>query len=149
MSNNGYVATYIPDGYTQNAYLRPRTGLHGEIRFSYRPMLVTTQGQVLRDFQDAAENPARQQEIAAEWICRYVVSWNIQRPDGKPVNCKDVNDVLHLRPSVFNRIWSIILGDEGGDVDPQERPEEKRRRTEMEAEVVAAGKTREELDGKN
>jgi len=139
MSSNNGTASFIPDGYTQNVYFRELSGIHGEFRGRCRPLIMIQQGQVQRELQLAEDDWEKRQWIAARWITQQFVDWNVKQPGGQPVDHKDINQVIRLRPALFNRLWAVLNNQDGGDVDPQQTPYEAFARAQREQAVAATG----------
>lgn len=111
-------SAYIPDGYTRAVYLREHPEkLYPACRITFRPILIQKQAGILRQINNANEDPDRQQSIAASWIGRQVVEWNLKKPDGSKIALEQ-DEILRIHPALFIRVWSVILGDRGGDEDP-------------------------------
>ena len=68
-------------------------------------------------------DPRKQEEIAAELVERQVISWDLAARlhadsiDPEPVPIKAA-DILWLHPTLFNRIYRIVIGDDPGDEKP-------------------------------
>jgi hypothetical protein len=104
----------IEDGYTERGVLAA-SGLHPRVEFTYRPMLVEQIG----DHFQAAEKLAGKnlRRLVADHIARHVKGWDLKDAKGDPVPL-DKDHVLLLRPRLFNRLFSVVVGDEA----PDERP---------------------------
>ena len=122
MSAGNGTVNYIPDGYTLPVYFRELPGVYGEFRGRARPLVITQQGQIQREMQLAEEDWEKRQWVAARWISHQLVDWNIKTPTGEQVDHRDVNQVLRLRPALFNRLWAFINNNDGGDIDPDAAP---------------------------
>jgi hypothetical protein len=137
MSEGNGAANYIPDGYTQSAYFREVPGIHTDVRVRFRPLLITQQAQIDREIKEA--DFEKRQWIAARWITQQVVNWDIEKKPGEIVSHSDINEVLRLRPLLFNRIWDAINSQDGGDVDPKASAYENHMRAQREQAVASAG----------
>lgn len=119
MQNNGEPVSYIDDGYTQHAYVAPIHNLHPEARFSFRPVPILMQARINKQLVEAGEDAEKREWIAAQWISQQMVQWDIKKPDGDLINHRQIAEVLKVRPILFIRIWRIVSGDDGGDIDPK------------------------------
>ena len=119
-SNGQGTINYIPDGYTLPVYFKEIPGVHGEFRGRYRPLILLQQGQVQRELALCDDDWEKRQWVAARWISQQLVDWSVKRPDGERVEHKDINQIMRLRPSLFNRLWNVINNQDGGDIDPQQ-----------------------------
>jgi hypothetical protein len=119
VTNGKGTTNYIPDGYTLPVYFKEIPGVHGEFRGRFRPLILIQQGQVQRELSTCDEDWEKRQWVAARWITQQLVDWDIKKPNGQSVDHKDVNEVMRLRPTLFNRLWNVINNQDGGDIDPQ------------------------------
>jgi hypothetical protein len=149
MSDNG-VASWIPDGYTESVYFESVEKLYGAIRFTYRPILITTLARINREMNEAGDDDAKRQYIAAKWMTQRLVSWDLKKPNGEAVDMRNIEDVLKVRPALFTRLWNCIgLGIDGGDIDPKWRAQELHERAQREMAVTMSGKEGHEVDEGN
>lgn len=106
---------YIPDdGYTEEAYLAAEPFLHGEVRFTRRPMLPE-QTSAIVDLMSGPDNIYIRK--AAQLVAPHVKSWSILDAEGKPLPISAKN-LLRLKRRLLIRIIDIVAGFRGGDVDP-------------------------------
>jgi len=116
-ANGNWPPCYIMDGYTQRAYIRGLFNVHGPCRFDFRPALLQDRAVIYGEI--ARTQDARKQEaIQAATIARYVSNWNLKKGDGSPIAI-DTKDILRLRQKLVTRIFTIVCGEEGGDIDPE------------------------------
>lgn len=137
MTGNGTI-NWIPDGYTQAVYFRELPGVHGDFRMRFRPLLIMQQAEIDRELQNA--DYEKRQWIAARWISSQVVDWSLKKPGGETVSTTDVNDILRIRSTLFNRMWNAINNQDGGDVDPDASEFENYSRSQREQAVASAEK---------
>lgn len=144
------MLNYIPDGYSQDAYLRESPGLHGEMRFRYRPMLVEEKNQIVAaaDKKGAGQGDM----LLAEAVARRIVEWDVRDAQGAVIPIT-ADTVRRLRPTLFNRVFWVIAGVESADTDERAEAES---RNQQAAELLQAaiegrplGAIREEGDRKN
>lgn len=148
MSDVNGVCCYIPDGYTQEAFIRGDETLFPDVRLTYRPVLVLQQAQINQEMA-AANDIEKAQWIAARWMVQQIVTWDIKKPDGSAVNHNDQKEVLHLRPALFARLWDIINGTDGGDVDRTASASAMHSRAQREQAMATRGLSGEEIDEGN
>jgi len=148
-SSNGQTASYIPDGYTEDVYFAEFRRVHGEFRATYRPLSINQHSAVNRDLEQAGDNWERRNWVAARWIAKQVVSWNLTKPNGTAVDHTNVDEVMHMRPAIFTRLWNVINNTDGGDLDPREGEFERQRRAETENVVDISEETKQEALEKN
>ncbi len=110
------MLNYIDDGYTEDGYIAAIPGLHGEFRFTFRPMLVAERSTVLG--KHVLDLPESQQDITfAKAMASRLKSWSLVDKNGKPVPInQDV--AMRLKPALFRRLFAIIAGTEAADPDP-------------------------------
>lgn len=75
------MAFLIRDGFTLEGLVPARPGLHGEVRFSYRPAIPERVGEYLK--ADASTAP---KELAnhVKLLLEHLVSWDVEE-NGQPV----------------------------------------------------------------
>lgn len=103
---------HIDDGYSRKAYIAPRRGLHDAVRFEYRPLVVKQKARHLQEMRTLGLED--QQVKAAEVLNKQIVSWSI------PLQRKE-SIIINLTPTLFDRMWEIVNGNDGGDMDPDEQ----------------------------
>lgn len=150
MSQSNGFASWIPDGYTEAVYFEDVPRLYGEMRFTYRPILITRLAKINREMNEVGDDDEKRQYIAAKWMSQRLVSWDLKKPDGSPVDHRDIEQLLHIRPALFNRLWNVIgLGIDGGDLDPNHRSRDFYEQAQDELAVSEAGETKQEALAKN
>lgn len=142
----------IPDdGYTEPAYIKAMNGVHGEIRFTYRPMLIQEQSKATAEAAEAGRaKPERYDRVCAERLAKHLLSWSIRGADGRPLAI-EVNTLLRIKPMVFLRLWAIVLGTQASDIDPEwsEEQEAETAADGDDAGPAPLGRERTEADEKN
>ena len=137
------MENFISDGYTETGFIAAVDGLHGELRFTFRPMLPEEVDEVQAVLDQ--EHVARSHEIIRGVLVRHIKSWS----DGLPVTADSLRTI---RPSLWNRLYLIVSGRQASDPDPKATPQE---RSSWVNDVLEAGKTgevgavRAERDAKN
>jgi len=119
-----YLSPYIHDGYTVNGYIEADERIHAEVRFTYRPVLAQDRSVIMRQIQ-MANDPRKEEAIAAAAIAGYVKSWDIRKPK-EPGSDELVSvpikasEVLRLNVRLTNRLYRIVMGDSAPDEDPND-----------------------------
>ncbi len=122
----------IRDGYTQEGYIAAAERLHGELSFSFRPMLVDQRDALLELLE---KKPARERSrYIALQLVKQVQEWDAQEPGGACVPL-DVSHLKMLPPNLFN----IVAGYVASDAKPGQEPENAADDYEAELEALAAG----------
>ena len=119
----------ITDGYTEAGYIAAKEGLHGALRFQFRPMLpeqVDEIGAILDQ-----ENVARSHAAIRGVLVRQLVSWS-EKAD---ISAEALGQ---LRYALWNRIYLIVSGRQASDPDPEAPLEQQ---DEWLEDVIEAGKT--------
>lgn len=113
-NSNGSITGWIHDGYTRIAFIaKDPSGLYPDVSITYRPMLVQDQAVIFHEMEKA--DPRRRQSIAADAIRQRIVTWDL-----KGIEHGKTEDILKIQPRLFNRMFDIIMGYEGGDPNPDE-----------------------------
>jgi hypothetical protein len=108
-----------------------------------------TQALVNKEMDQAGQDWQKRQWIAAKWIKQQIVSWDIKKPNGEMVSHSDINEILPLRPLLFTRIWNVVNGNDGGDIDPSASDYDLHTASEREMAVAVSGTYPEAVDEKN
>lgn len=108
----------IRDGYTQPGYIKPVEGLHGGLRFSYRPMLPEAV-EVLETYRDkyGMDQPEKMRAKMAKEVHRQLEGWDVMF-DGSPAPLTEEN-VRRVRMSLQSKLYGVVAGLAGTDIDPE------------------------------
>jgi hypothetical protein len=142
----------IPDdGYTEPGYIKAIVGIHGDIRFTYRPMLIQEQSKATAEAGEAGRGkPERYDRVCAEKLAHHLLTWSLRDSSGTPLAI-EINTLLRIKPMAFLRLWAIVLGTQASDIDPEWTEEVQAVKTEEQADYSPApiGQARAEADEKN
>lgn len=131
--NGNHTLNFVPDdGYTEKGFIKATPGLHGDLRFEYRPFLVEERSKLLRQLESLAQE--KQDAIVAKTFSERITAWDLQDKDGKEIPVS-MNVARRLKPSLFYRLWAIILGTDASDLDPEWSNEQKTDLLESEVEA--------------
>lgn len=147
MSNDSPVLGYIHDGYTMSGFIAAVPRLYPALRFSYRPVLSQNRAVIFRQIA-SANDPRREESLAAQAIKSQLVGWDLKDQKDEPVAI-EVSNILRMQPRLMNRLFRIVMGDEPGDEDPALADEQRDGAAESELSAALAGATPEEADTKN
>jgi len=140
----------IQAGYTEKGFVKAEKGIHGELRFEFRPVLVTDRSAHVSAI-DGMKADAFDRKTA-EVIEQHLISWDVTNAKGQPVPPTRIN-ILRLKPRLFAKLYSIILGFEPSDIDSQwdQDATDQLVETSYDAaiEKQTVGAVREEQDSKN
>ena len=145
-----FLSVIADDGYTEPGYIEARRGLYEELRFTFRPLLVTEQNQ----WSKGAGNmqPAAWDRQCAGLMAGRLKSWTLTTAKGEPLPVSAAN-ILRLKPSLYSRLYGILLGTEPSDIDPEWSEEKKDEVAVDEAAgldlIGGAGEEREARNEKN
>lgn len=142
----------IYDGYTQPGYIAEAKGLHGSVRFRFRPMISEQTDTFARD-EFKRRPPLEAAVIIAAATKEQIVEWDVFGKDGRTA-AVSVANIRALPSPIFNRLFNIIAGyspsdvehgldvDEGGD-------DYAKRLLESAAAGKPVGQVQREADAKN
>jgi len=123
---------FINDGYTEKGYI-PAMGEVPAIRFTFRPTTKHQLNQCLEKTNGKKDTEAG--GVEAMEIAKKIVEWNIVDGNGTEWPIKAEN-LLKLRPPIYNRLAQIVLYGLPSDIDPDApRPTDP----EIKALLEAAG----------
>lgn len=117
-----HIENYIHDGYTQSGYIKAEQGLHNELRFVFRPMLIEERSLLTGQRMQALPDP-EQERRAAHLVLPKLLDWQLVDCNQRPVELT-VPNLLRLRPALFRKLVGIVAGFAGTDADPHWSPEQ-------------------------
>src|SRR5262245_30308487 len=119
---------YISDGFTESAFLKGVARLYDDVRFSYRPLLIDERS----EFLDCTGklSPAQRERETAKLMAGKLVSWDVTDRNGNALPA-NADNLLRLRPVLFQRLSFVVLGIEAPDEDPNGTPEEQAERQRL------------------
>lgn len=147
MTDNGRLSAYIHDGYTVAGYIQEAPRLYPAVRFTYRPVLAQNRAVVFREIQ-RANDPRKEETIAAEAVKAQVQEWDIIDHEGRAVGIAASN-ILRLQPQLFSRMFRMVMGDAAPDEDPLIADDERNEDSERSLAAAFAGEGPETADAKN
>lgn len=122
---------FIPDGYTEQAYIAGRPRLHPPLRFSFRPPTATARAQNI-DRINKTTDAGRSEQIAAEAVATHLVEWDLRDAEGNVVTINTAN-ILRLRAALNQRLYRVVIVGDAWDEDP-DSPDTPPRETASEAD---------------
>jgi hypothetical protein len=120
MSKHQY--THIRDGFTRRSFIKEVPGLHGELRFSYRPMLPEQRNAVRRLV--SGEKGDKGDVLLRTAIAEHLVDWSATDDDGRSVKIGP-EGVRRLPPALYDRLYLIVSGMDASDPEPDASDEEE------------------------
>jgi hypothetical protein len=147
LSESAEALGYIHDGYTMHGYITAVPRLHSSLRFTFRPILSQNRAVILRQIA-SANDPRREESLAAQAIKAQLIDWNLTNHRGEPVPL-EASHLLRVQPQLFSRLFRIVMGDEPSDEDPSVSDSVRDRDVESDLAAALAGVTPEETDEKN
>lgn len=109
------------DGYTLTRYLAGRAGLHGPLRFTYRPV----SGKKKMALRDYARGKTQEEllDSVAQALSSQLDKWDAIDHNGEPLST-GWKSVRQLHPSQADDLADVILwSTSAGDIDPDEKGE--------------------------
>lgn len=92
---------FVSDGYSEEATIAAASGIHGELKFRFRPMMHGQREKWSEELQRTSQGAAS--SIMAKAIGEHLLSWSL------PVEPKP-DLVRTLRPQLLDKIYSTIAG---------------------------------------
>jgi hypothetical protein len=132
------VLDYIPDdGYTEQAFIKAIAGIHGDFRFTYRPMLPDERADL---FASAGTlTPDKHEHRVGRELASRIVSWSLVNARGQAVPVSE-HTVMRLKPRLFARVYETISGVTPSDPDPKAPSEDKSNAAELEHQAKIENK---------
>lgn len=141
---------FLDDGYTEKGYIAAEPGLHGALRFEFRPMLLAQRTPLLDRWEKL--EPTKRDAIMAEFVTPNLLSWSLTDARGATVPISAAN-VLRLRPALQGKLVNVIMGLAAGDMDPEATDADRSATAELELRALLANQSvaniREAADAKN
>lgn len=135
------------DGYTEPFYVKAIPGVYGSVRGRFRPLTHPERQVVTAKVATLA--PVESSHYMLRTVCTFVKEWDIKNEKGAAVPLEPAK--VFLRGALLDRLFNIVCGFDGGDIDPEAGETKEQAIVNLEADLKAAavGPTREELDLKN
>jgi hypothetical protein len=144
----------IRDGYNERGYIAEVPRLHPAVRFEFRPMTLAERGLYIKAIGTLKKDNELRTYMAG-CIKEHLTGqppWDLRNDKGEIVPLT-VDELLRLKPRLFDRLFMIVSGEEAPDADPEAPPAELDQEALDIQEAVKTGKTigqiREERDLKN
>lgn len=110
---------YLHDGYTASGYVKAVPGLHGAVRFQFRPLMVSERSAWLVLAEKAEKSsPGGSDKETARIVATRIKSWDVKDKDGNAAPISP-ESVLRLQPRLYQRVVGIVAGSEPTDLDEQ------------------------------
>ena len=138
---------YIHDGYTISGYIKEEKRLYPSLRFTFRPLLAADRAIIFRTIA-RADDPRKEETIAADTIRGHLVDWTLKDEKGKLVEIK-TKHILRVQPRLLTRLFQVITGDIPSDEDPDAISSERDASAEQELKAALSGQQPEEAEAKN
>lgn len=115
----------INDGYTRHGYLAAVERMHGDLRFTYRPMLPEETASLVGDsFIQRNPVPQKRFAIMAAAIQGKLVEWSETDEKGEAIKIT-IDAVRRMPWNLFHGLFNVISGVGSSDADPLESPTEE------------------------
>ena len=112
---NGEFCNFIDDGYSEDGFLAAEKGLHGDVTFSYRPLLPEQRDGI--DEVTLKQGAAQGAKVICSALAKNLVAWSIKDSKGQAVPIKP-GAIGRLRPRLFDKLWAVVAGRMPSDVKP-------------------------------
>lgn len=134
------MPNYIPDGYTLDGCIKPAPGLHDGCTFRYRIILTAKRAEIVRKMERETD-AQRSEAVSAVAMAQHIVEWDIVDDKQKPLDITASN-LLHLQPTLYRRLWGIIIGMEPSDLKPGgDLPPDQEDMIKAELDMALTGQT--------
>lgn len=131
----------IDDGYTQEAFIDAVPGVHGTLKFTYRPMLPEEVEELAYRVNKFASEPRKSTACICKAIEDHLESWDAKDSNGADVE-PTLNNIRRLRYPLLGAVRYIIEGLRAGDV-PRDGDSDEEESDEYIDNLMA------EVDGEN
>ncbi|MFG0240455.1 MAG: hypothetical protein ACF8CY_05335 [Gimesia chilikensis] len=142
-----YQATYIPDGYTLNGYIKEVSGKHGDLLFKYRPLLAKERAVISSRLKNST--PEISEDESAKLLALKVQEWDLRHPETGAAIEITPQELSRLQPSLLARLFGIVTGWEPTDIHPDWTKQERRDTTDDAYDRVMQGQSLEDREAKN
>jgi len=131
VSSNNRLNFIPDDGYTEQGFIKADHHLHGELRFKFRPVLVERRSQHLAKIEDVTGDEF--DRVTAKIVNDHLKEWDLKDAKGEVVEITP-KWLLRLKPQLFVRLHSIIIGTDTSDTDPKWKDDVKDEHTDQSLE---------------
>ena len=145
-NGDGFPA-YIHDGCTLDGYIAEQPGLYPAVDFKYRPAIRQERTVFYERIRKAPSGAAGDKEVA-QAMKHQLVSWDIKDHNHKSLAIT-APIILRLQPALFERIWEIIVGNQGSDARPDGPTDNEEESMEVELNAALEDSTPEDYTAKN
>ena len=108
------------DGYTEHGYIAEVPRLHPALRFAFRPMTLAERALYIKAVGQFRKDDEIRTYMAGE-IKRHLPGqppWDLRNDKGELVPLT-VDELLKLKPRLFDSLFMIVSGEAAPDADPE------------------------------
>lgn len=150
------MSQMIHDGMTTPGFLRGVETKDKPLRFRYRTVSPLQRAE-FNDMLRAVEKQQDRELLAGRMVSTFVTEWDMRYPEEwpekklveQPVPITTENVCNHIHPSIFTRLFNIVMGSAVPDPDPKESADKQKDailKNAMPANSLAALLSTEEQD---
>lgn len=115
--------TIIPDGYTRPGRIAAVNELHGELNFTFRPMVPNERDDIYAVIRRFADDPRKYNEVISKAIADKVQEWDARDTNGKTYPITPRN-AANLQPELFDKLYNVLMGTRASDPVEDQTEEE-------------------------
>lgn len=111
---------YIEDGYTETGYITAVDGIHGELRFEYRPAVGRIADRITGMIQGPNADWERWWDESSKALAvkpGLLKAWSIKDRKGNAVPITAAN-IQNVRQLLIHKLWMIVAGQMASDPEP-------------------------------
>lgn len=105
---------FIPDGYTEGAYISEFSNVHEAVRFKFRPVLPEAVRALMHNYFD--KTAKTQGDIVDQTLMRQLVEWDLCDHEGTTLQI-NIPNLRRIKKPLKDRLFNIVTGFDGSDTD--------------------------------
>ena len=100
------TCAFIDDDYTEKHLIRGEEGLYPSVWITFRPLTKAEVSQWSQEIEGKKASDVS--KITARWVNEHIIDWDLERKTNS-------EDILKMKPALFDRIFSLLWGYAAGD----------------------------------
>lgn len=114
--------SYYPPGFIKDGRINEVIGLHGSMRFKFKPMRVVKRDECYVTIRENRDKPEVYNAFVALAVAESLTTWDV-KDEGKPVPITARNILDGLPSAQFDKLYEIVNGTRPSDPDMDGSPQ--------------------------
>lgn len=117
------MSDFIEDGYSEQGYIKPADGIHGELTFEFRPALGKLADKITSMITGERPNWEGFWDAVPKALAvdpGLLKSWSLKDSKGNPVPITAVN-IQRTKQLLIHKLWMIVAGQMASETPDAQR----------------------------